>query len=70
MAELGIGCSVHFIPLHIHPYWRDTYKLAPCMFPVAQKIFEQEVTLPLYTKMTYEDQIRVVAAIKAVLSNA
>jgi dTDP-4-amino-4,6-dideoxygalactose transaminase len=70
MAELGIGCSVHFIPLHVHPYWRDTYKLTPCMFPVAQRIFEQEVTLPLYTKMTYEDQMRVVVAIKAVLSNA
>lgn len=70
MAELGIGCSVHFIPLHLHPYWRDTYSLTPDMFPVAQKLFEQEVSLPLYTKMTSEDQARVVSAIRAVLIDA
>lgn len=70
MAELGIGCSVHFIPLHLHPYWRDTYNLTPSMFPVAQRLFEQEVSLPLYTKMTFEDQKRVISTIKMVLENA
>lgn len=67
MSELGIGCSVHFIPLHLHPYWRDTYNLLPSMFPVAQEIFEQEVSLPLYTKMTDDDQVRVINAVKQVL---
>lgn len=67
MAELGIGCSVHFIPLHLHPYWKDTYNLKPEMFPVAQRIYEQEVSLPLYTKMTREDQVRVIKAVKQVL---
>lgn len=67
MAELGIGCSVHFIPLHLHPYWRDTYNLKPEMFPVAQRIFDQEVSLPLYTKMTQSDQERVVGAVIKVL---
>ncbi|MFQ3292608.1 DegT/DnrJ/EryC1/StrS family aminotransferase [Reinekea sp.] len=70
MAEAGIGCSVHFIPLHLHPYWRDTYKLTPEMFPIAQKIYQQEVSIPLYTKMTKEDQNRVVATIKQVINNA
>ncbi len=70
MADLGIGCSVHFIPLHLHPYWRDTYKLSPEMFPIAQRIFEREVSLPLYTKMTDSDLERVVNAVKKVLSNA
>ncbi|MCG6542270.1 DegT/DnrJ/EryC1/StrS family aminotransferase [Pseudomonas sp. KSR10] len=70
MAALGVGCSVHFIPLHVHPYWRDTYKLAPSMFPVAHAIFEQEVTLPLYTKMTEKDLEKVVAAVKRVLGDA
>lgn len=69
MAELGVGCSVHFIPLHLHPYWRETYKLTPEMFPVAQKIFEAEVSLPLYTKMTDEDLARVVSSVKQVLAN-
>lgn len=70
MAELGIGCSVHFIPLHLHPYWKDTYNLTPDMFPVAQRIYEQEVSLPLYTKMTDSDQERVINAVKQVLGHA
>ncbi|MEM6190609.1 DegT/DnrJ/EryC1/StrS family aminotransferase [Shewanella scandinavica] len=69
MSELGIGCSVHFIPLHLHPYWRDTYQLSPDMYPVAQSIYETEVSLPLYTKMTNDDLIRVIAAVKKVLSD-
>ncbi|MGI2059783.1 DegT/DnrJ/EryC1/StrS family aminotransferase [Shewanella baltica] len=69
MSENGIGCSVHFIPLHLHPYWRDTYNLTPELFPVAQGIFESEVSLPLYTKMTDDDLVRVVSAVKLVLSN-
>jgi dTDP-4-amino-4,6-dideoxygalactose transaminase len=68
MSELGIGCSVHFIPLHLQPYWRDTYKLKSSNFPVAQNLFEQEVSIPLYTKMTDSDQQRVISAIKKVLS--
>jgi dTDP-4-amino-4,6-dideoxygalactose transaminase len=70
MAEFGVGCSVHFIPLHLHPYWRDTYNLTPDMFPVAQKIFEQEVSLPLYTKMTEDDLARVITGVKQVLADA
>lgn len=70
MAECGIGCSVHFIPLHLHPYWRESCAVTVQMFPVAQKLFEQEVTIPLYTKMTHEDQIRVIDSIKTVLRNA
>ncbi|ABV86739.1 DegT/DnrJ/EryC1/StrS family aminotransferase [Shewanella pealeana] len=67
MADLGIGCSVHFIPLHLHPYWRDTYKLCPEMYPIAQDIYEREVSLPLYTKMVESDLKRVVDAVKKVL---
>lgn len=67
MAEKGIGCSVHFIPLHLHPYWRDTYSLKPEDFPCALKIYERAVSLPLYTKMCSYDQERVVTAIREIL---
>ncbi|QXH37113.1 DegT/DnrJ/EryC1/StrS family aminotransferase [Pseudomonas muyukensis] len=68
MSELGIGCSVHFIPLHLQPYWRDSCKLSPAQFPVAQRLFEQEVSIPLYTKMTEADQQRVIEAVRKVLN--
>ena len=69
MSKLGIGCSVHFIPLHLHPYWRDSCDLTQDKYPVAQKNYEREVTLPLYTRMTDEDVERVVQAVSQVLSN-
>lgn len=67
MADQGIGCSVHFISLHLQPYWRDTYFLTPEMFPNAHAAYEKEVSLPLYTKMTPLDQERVVNAVKKIL---
>ncbi len=67
MFEQGIGCSVHYIPLHLQPYWRDTYKLIPEMFPVSQRIYERTVSLPLYTRMTEADVVRVVESVKVAL---
>jgi dTDP-4-amino-4,6-dideoxygalactose transaminase len=67
MFELGIGCSVHYIPLHLHPYWRDTYNLTPEMFPVSQRIYERAVSLPIYTRMTEADVDRVANAVKKAL---
>lgn len=68
MADEGIGCSVHFIPLHLQPYWRETYSLTPEMFPASHAAYEMEVSLPLYTKMTDSDHQRVINAVKKVLS--
>lgn len=68
MADAGIGASVHFIPLHLHPYWRDTYKLRPEDFPNATSAYEHVVSLPLYTRMTNEDQHRVIRAARRILS--
>ena len=63
----GIGCSVHYIPLHLHPYWRDRYALRPEMFPASQRAYERMVSLPLYTRMTLADVERVAAAVRAAL---
>lgn len=67
LFEQGIGCSVHYIPLHLQPYWRNTYKLTPDMFPVSQKIYERTVSLPIYTRMTEADVARVVSAVRLAL---
>jgi dTDP-4-amino-4,6-dideoxygalactose transaminase len=67
MTAAGIGTSVHFIPLHLHPYWRDTYGLRPEQFPNATRAFERVVSLPLYTRMTDADQQRVIRAAKDAL---
>ncbi|MDE2082011.1 MAG: DegT/DnrJ/EryC1/StrS family aminotransferase [Burkholderiales bacterium] len=63
----GIGCSVHYIPLHLHPYWRDRYALTPAMFPHSQHAYERMLSLPLYTRMTEADVARVADAVRAAL---
>ena len=63
----GIGCSVHYIPLHLHPYWRDRYGLKPEQFPHSQHAFERMLSLPLYTRMTLDDVQRVASAVRAAL---
>lgn len=67
MVARGIGCSVHFIPLHLHPYWRDAYRLLPESYPEALHAYQRAVSLPLYTKMSDADQRRVINGIKEVL---
>jgi dTDP-4-amino-4,6-dideoxygalactose transaminase len=68
MSERGIGTSVHFIPLHLHPYWRDKYGFRPEDFPVALDTYRRCVSLPIYTRMTDADVSRVVDAVKEILT--
>jgi dTDP-4-amino-4,6-dideoxygalactose transaminase len=67
LFECGIGCSVHYIPLHLHPYWRDRYALTPAMFPHSQRAYERLVSLPIYTRMTDADVERVIGAVNDAL---
>ena len=67
LFEAGIGCSVHYIPLHLHPYWRERYALQPAMFPHSQQAYERMLSLPIYTRMSNADVQRVVAAVRAAL---
>jgi dTDP-4-amino-4,6-dideoxygalactose transaminase len=69
MAERGIGTSVHFIPLHLHPYWRDKYSLVPEDFPVSLETYLSCVSLPIYTRMTDSDCDRVIEAVREILIN-
>jgi dTDP-4-amino-4,6-dideoxygalactose transaminase len=68
MYAAGIGCSVHYIPLHLQPYWRDRYGLRPGQFPHSQRAFERLVSLPLYTRMGEADVRRVGATVRAILA--
>ena len=63
----GIGCSVHYIPLHLQPYWRERYGLRAEQFPHSQRAYERMLSLPLYTRMGDGDVERVAAAVRAAL---
>lgn len=69
LSKEGIGTSVHYVPLHRQPYWKERYNLNANMFPVADKAYENMLSIPLYTRMNDEDQTRVINALKDILTN-
>ena len=52
LKQHHISTSVHFIPLHLHPYYRDNFGYQPEDFPNASAAFDHIVSLPIYPKMT------------------
>jgi dTDP-4-amino-4,6-dideoxygalactose transaminase len=62
-----IGASVHFIPLHLHPYYRETYGYRPGDFPVACREYMREISLPIYSKMSDDDVGDVIASVLAIV---
>jgi len=69
LRENGIGASVHFIPLHLHPYYRDEFGYRPADFPNASAAFEQIVSLPIYPGMTQSDVEKVIGAVTTITRN-
>jgi dTDP-4-amino-4,6-dideoxygalactose transaminase len=68
LSERGVGTSVHFIPLHRQPYWRDTYGLRAEQFPQAEAAFQRVVSLPMYSAMSNDEVEYVVDAVTDVLA--
>jgi perosamine synthetase len=66
LKERGVGTSVHFIPLHLHPYYRDTFGYARDDFPQASEVFERIMSLPIYPRMTDADVGHVVEAVREI----
>jgi dTDP-4-amino-4,6-dideoxygalactose transaminase len=63
----GIGSSVHYVPLHLQPYWRDRYQLRPEQFPQSQRAYERLVSLPIYSGMTDGDVERVAGIVRTLV---
>ena len=61
-----VGASVHFIPLHLHPFYRDRYGFTPQSFPVSAAEYEREVSLPIYSAMSDAEVDAVIGAVTAV----
>lgn len=63
MKSRNIGCSVHFIPMHLHEYYRNRYSYQPEDFPVAHSEYQRIVSLPLSPRMTDRDVDDVIEAV-------
>jgi dTDP-4-amino-4,6-dideoxygalactose transaminase len=67
LKEASIGTSVHFIPLHIHPYYRQMYGYKPEQFPHAYAQYQRVISLPIYSKMSDQDCRDVIEAVLAIV---
>lgn len=63
LEHRGIGASVHFIPVHLHPFYRETFGLGVGDFPVAESAYGRLISLPLYPRMSERDIDRVAEAV-------
>jgi dTDP-4-amino-4,6-dideoxygalactose transaminase len=63
LGSAGVACSVHWRPLHLHPYYRETFGWRPEHLPVASREWERLVSLPLFPSMRDDELEHVVAAV-------
>jgi perosamine synthetase len=68
LRQRGIGTSVHWLPLHMHPYYRQTYGYQPQDLPVAGALYPQLITLPIYPDLTADEVEYVCRSIKDIIA--
>lgn len=70
MSEHGIGTSVHYIPLHRMPYWKESYSLVDEQFPISSRVSDRHVSLPNFASMTDDEVSAVIRAVTHILTEA
>ena len=68
LKAANIGFSVHYIPLHMHPYYREKFDYRPDSFPVAALNYRRVITLPLYPAMSDQDVQDVIEAVQTIVA--
>jgi perosamine synthetase len=68
LREQGVGCSVHWRPLHLHPYYREHFAWRPEQLPVASAQWPKLITLPVFPGMQAEECEQVIAVVRQLCS--
>lgn len=63
----GIGVNVHYIPVHLHPFYRERFGTKPGLCPVAERAYDEIITLPLFPRMSDKDVEDVIVAVRKVV---
>ena len=70
LKQAGIGVSVHWLPLHMHPYYRETYGYRAADLPCAASLYHEIISLPLFPSMTVEEVAHVCSSLKDIVARA
>lgn len=68
LRKEGVGVNVHYIPVHLHPFYKNFYGTGPGLCPVAEKAYEQIISLPLFPSMCDEDVRTVILKVQKVVT--
>jgi dTDP-4-amino-4,6-dideoxygalactose transaminase len=69
LKSRGIGTHVHYIPLHLHPYYQDNFGMKPGDFPVAERLYESVISLPIYPSLAIDDVQRITSDVIDIVKN-
>jgi len=69
LRDLGIGVNVHYIPVHLHPFYRKRFGAGPGLCPVAESAYERILSLPIFPRMAVNDVNVVIAAVQKVVNS-
>ena len=67
LRNAGIGVNVHYIPVHLHPYYKVNFGTSAGLCPVAENAYERILSIPIFPTMTNDDVHRVIVEVKKVL---
>jgi dTDP-4-amino-4,6-dideoxygalactose transaminase len=68
LKRRGIGASVHWMPLHLHPYYREKYGYRPQDFPQATALFNEIVSLPLFPDLSEADIAYITESVREIIT--
>ncbi|HCC60268.1 MAG: UDP-4-amino-4,6-dideoxy-N-acetyl-beta-L-altrosamine transaminase [Candidatus Staskawiczbacteria bacterium RIFOXYC1_FULL_37_43] len=69
LQEQGIGIQIHYMPLHLHPFYKKRFEYKKGDFPIAEEYYERAITIPLFPKMTNREVDYVIKSVKKAVGN-
>lgn len=70
LRKAGIGVNVHYIPVHLHPYYKKRFKTKRGMFPNAELAYDQIISIPIYPKMTTNEVQEVISSLTKIINKS
>ena len=69
MHKAGLLVQVHYLPVHLNPFYKDNFGYKKGDFPIAEEIYCREISIPIYPKMTISDLKKVIASVNGIFKN-